>query len=561
MKLTLIKTEKSGRQRISTCTVTQLAERMKATAKDNSYEVYPGIEMRRRKSTSTTTPDSTGERMCVVRNINGVVVLTVNHLTPQEQTTVKQAAMTLPTTLMATASADGQGAVVLVRYCTTSGVMADMQATAAYQQALTVYGQLLGHPIERVEAQVRMHFNLPHDPQPLLNVDAVALPQEQNGQETLRLIDFLSSHFDFRFNTVMGYTEYRSKTATKDAPWAPADDRTVNSLTMVTRIAGINAWDKDIRRYMESDLVNCYNPIADFLSQARNSWDGTTDHIGLLARRVPCRQELWEGWFRKWFVYMVAQWLGATHSYGNATAPLFISRQGYNKSTFCRMLLPDSLQWGYNDNLLIAEKKATLQAMSQMLLINLDEFNQISPAIQSGFLKNVIQLPRIKLKRPFSMRIEEFPRLASFVATTNMADALVDPSGNRRFIAVELTGPIDVSTPINYLGLYGQAVALVEQGYEYWLTQDEVKQLMDHNRQYQQQTPAEQWFSECFDVATDEQDGQWLTCAAIYKHLRHTVGTTFGGNLNLFGRALCNMPGMHQKRSNLGKLYLVRQRQ
>lgn len=35
-------------------------------------------------------------------------------------------------------------------------------------------------------------------------------------------------------------------------------------------------------------------------------------------------------------------------------------------------------------------------AMSQQLLINLDEFNQISPRVQQGFLKNVIQLPSIK---------------------------------------------------------------------------------------------------------------------------------------------------------------------
>jgi hypothetical protein len=51
-----------------------------------------------------------------------------------------------------------------------------------------------------------------------------------------------------------------------------------------------------------------------------------------------------------------------------------------------------------------------------------------------------------------------------------------------------------------------------------------------------------------------------MTCAAIYSHLRRTVGSTFGGSLNRFGRALANMPGMRQKRSNLGKLYFVKQR-
>ena len=148
----------------------------------------------------------------------------------------------------------------------------------------------------------------------------------------------------------MGYAEF-CKRGTDE--WSPVDDRVMSTLTLGARLSGLNAWDKDVRRY------------------------------------------------------------------GNSVAPLLISEQGNNKSTFCRRLLPDSLQWGYNDNLLVSEKKQTLMAMSQFLLINLDEFNQISPKLQEGFLKNVIQLASVKVKRPYGRHVEEFPRLASFIATTN----------------------------------------------------------------------------------------------------------------------------------------------
>jgi len=549
MKMTIIKTDKDGQQRLSRCDAAQLTDLLKTSRKELCCELYPGVDMRRKK-------DGTFG----VRSVNGVVVLTVGHLSPEACPSVKQAAMTLPTTLAAMTAANGQEVKILVCYTPTSATMADLQAVAAYHQALTAYGQIAGHPITREEASTTMHFALPHDPLAMVNADAVALPLEQYGQETLRLIDFLNARFEFRYNSVMGYTEYHTRNSDRQEPWTAADSRAVNSMTMTARIAGMNAWDKDVRRYVESTMITPFNPIGDFLGRARQAWDGTTDHIGRLMQRVPCQQPMWTVWFRKWMLYMVAQWMGVTRHYGNATVPLLISRQGNNKSTFCRMLLPDELQWGYNDNLLVSEKKATLQAMSQMLLINLDEINQISPAIQAGFLKNIIQLPQVKLKRPFASHIEEFPRLASFIATTNMADILADPSGNRRFIAIELTGPIDMSTPIDHLGLYGQAVSLVEQGYQYWLTPEELNLLMEHNRQYQQLTPAEQWFGECYDIATDDSQGQWMTCAAIYSHLRRTVGSTFGGSLNRFGRALANMPGMRQKRSNLGKLYFVKQR-
>ena len=49
--------------------------------------------------------------------------------------------------------------------------------------------------------------------------------------------------------------------------------------------------------------------------------------------------------------------------------------------------------------------------------------------------------------------------------------------------------------------------------------------------------------------------------AAIFAALRRELGATFHGNLISFGRVLSNMEGLRQKRSKLGKLYLVRRRQ
>ena len=121
----------------------------------------------------------------------------------------------------------------------------------------------------------------------------------------------------------------------------------------------------------------------------RKKWDGN-DHIGRLAESVPTNCPQWKNWFRKWFLSMVAQWIGKDRRYGNSVAPLLISQQGYNKSTFCRRILPPQFKQTYIDNLDIAEKKTTLIAMAQSLLINLDEFNAIPPRIQQGFLKNVI---------------------------------------------------------------------------------------------------------------------------------------------------------------------------
>ena len=54
--------------------------------------------------------------------------------------------------------------------------------------------------------------------------------------------------------------------------------------------------------------------------------------------------------------------------------------------------------------------------------------------------------------------------MASFIATSNMEDILSDPSGNRRFLGVELTGPINVSQRPNYEQLYAQALSALRAG-------------------------------------------------------------------------------------------------
>lgn len=549
MKFTQFRKDKKGALHVSTRTVEQVINRMTDTRKPAAYEVCPNMEMRRNAEGSPQP-----------RHLNGVVILTFGGLHEAAQReAVKESAMTLPPSLAAFSGSDGQSVKVLVRFAIGSKdfELADTLAVSAYEDAVILYSRVTGLDVCREEPSARMSFTMPHDGHPLLNVEAIPLDRDASGTETMRLINLLTARYRFRYNTVMGYPEYHSRRAVTDG-WQPVDDRVVNGLTMEARLSGLDAWDKDIKRYVQSNMVKPFNPILDFLGRAEAAWDGHTDHIGLLARTVPCEVPQWEDWFRKWLLYMVAQWLGKTRQYGNSVAPLLISEQGNNKSTFCRRLLPDCLQWGYNDNLLISEKKATLQAMSQFLLINLDEFNQISPQIQEGFLKNVIQLARVKVKRPYGKHVEDFPRLASFIATTNEHSVLADASGNRRFIGIELTGAIDVSQPIDYEGLYGQAVTLINQGERYWFNDQEVREIMAHNCQFQVKSPAEQYFHESFRIPEADEEGEWMTAVAIYDHLRRKAGAGLRVNgLRAFGQVLSNMPGLLRRRVAVGTQYQV----
>ncbi len=427
-----------------------------------------------------------------------------------------------------------------------------------------------GFPEEEAVLHMRSHlWTREEDSHIRAIVDSVFAEEDDRKQKSdpmkirssqQQIIDYLESRYVFRFNTVMGYTEFRPNN-TWVRPYQPVDERVLNQMAIECRLAGLDAWDKDVSRYVRSAYVPLYNPVDEYLGQCRGKWDGK-DRIRELARRVPTKNPHWENWFYTWFLGMVRQWRSTIYDrYGNQVAPLLISRQGWNKSTFIQSLLPPELQWGYTNQLDVSEKRQTLQAMSQFLLINLDEFNQISPALQQGFLKNVITLPSVKVKRPYGKHVEPFPRLASFIGATNQTDVLTDPSGGRRFLGIELTGPIDVSCRPNHEQLFAQALDALDHHEPHFFNEEQTQEIIESNRRYQQRTPAEQYFNDCFEVARDEHEGQFLTSSAIFAHIKKVAGADLRlSSLNHFGRILSNMPEIVRKRTKNGTEYLVKPR-
>lgn len=375
-----------------------------------------------------------------------------------------------------------------------------------------------------------------------------------------RMISFLTMRYAFRYNTVLNCTEYRPVALSADS-FTPLDPRMLRRIILEVQREGIEVGPNDIRNYIESDYVRQFDPVGDYLASCEGAWDGH-DHIGDLARTVPTDAPLWHKWFKTWLLAMVSQWQNQpSRLYGNSVAPLLISPQGYHKSTFCRRLLPDALKWGYTDSLTLSDRRQVKLAMSQQLLINLDEFNQISPRVQQGFLKNVIQLPSIKAKRPYGTHLEELSRKASFIATSNMTDILSDPSGNRRFIGIELTAPIDTSRVPDHRQLFAQALQLLRNGRRSWFDKAETEQIMLWNRRYEIQEPADQYFSLCFSVANDPLDpaAEWLSTAEIFDVIKQKVGSSLQVNtLIAFGRKLANMPGMRRRKCETCTRYLVK---
>lgn len=553
-----------------------------------------------------------------MKAFNGILLLKFGNITDVDGVEgVKRSVAILPSTLAAITGADGKTVIVLIKFqgekdsLPTSEADAELLYRIAYQQIFPVYQAivkasiLVDGPKPSIEAgstlsqepSIHNSFMMTLDAEPYFNSKAVAMkidsharslnltPNTGNNQQMIAdsetaeakndnkkedknsvrsnivsMMQLLESRYDFRYNTVMKYVEYLPK----DKGWygyRPVEPRVQKRMTLEVQLADIRVSIKDVRNFLESDYIKNYNPIEEYLFQCYDKWDGK-DHIRALARTVPTANPHWADWFYTWFLGMVDQWRGYSHrQYGNSVAPLLISKQGYNKSTFCRRLLPPELQWGYSDNLILSEKRQVYQAMAQFMVINLDEFNQISPLVQQGFLKNLIQLPTLKYKPPYGSHVMEFPRLASFIATSNMKDILSDPSGNRRFIGVELTGPIDVSVRPNYQQLFAQALSALNNGEKSYFDAQQVKLIMKSNSQFEIIQPIDQYFQLYFELVEDEKEGDYLTAAEIFDYLKKQIGSSLKVNsLMGFGRKLANMSELKHKRFADGMKYLVKKK-
>ena len=553
-----------------------------------------------------------------MKAFNGILLLKFGNITDVDGVEgVKRSVAILPSTLAAITGADGKTVIVLIKFqgekdsLPTSEADAELLYRIAYQQIFPVYQAivkasiLVDGPKPSIEAgstlsqepSIHNSFMMTLDAEPYFNSKAVAMkidsharslnltPNTGNNQQMIAdsgtaeakndnkkedknsvrsnivsMMKLLESRYDFRYNTVMKYVEYLPK----DKGWygyRPVEPRVQKRMTLEVQLADIRVSIKDVRNFLESDYIKNYNPIEEYLFQCYDKWDGK-DHIRALARTVPTANPHWADWFYTWFLGMVDQWRGYSHrQYGNSVAPLLISKQGYNKSTFCRRLLPPELQWGYSDNLILSEKRQVYQAMAQFMVINLDEFNQISPQVQQGFLKNLIQLPTLKYKPPYGSHVMEFPRLASFIATSNMKDILSDPSGNRRFIGVELTGPIDVSVRPNYQQLFAQALSALNNGEKSYFDAQQVKLIMKSNSQFEIIQPIDQYFLLYFELVDNEKEGDYLTAAEIFDYLKKQIGSSIKVNsLMGFGRKLANMSELKHKRFADGMKYLVKKK-
>ena len=320
--------------------------------------------------------------------------------------------------------------------------------------------------------------------------------------KTLAAEQFLNDKFQFRRNVLNRKVEFAEKTLDgREIAFRPLTQEALNSIILRAKREDISEGKNpkaDIVEYLNSEEVETFNPIQAYLNELP-LWDGQ-NHVAQLFDRIPGISTEQLAFLSIWMRSMVAHWLQMDTLHGNEIVPTLIGAQGCGKTTFLKRLLPQHLRPYFLDHLNLSNKFDKEMALTNNLLVCLDELEAIRPS-QHASLKQTLSKSKVNGRPIYGASQEDRDRYASFVATTNNLHPLTDATGSRRYICMEIPKGqfIDNAGNIDYDQLYAQVLyELREQKAPYWFNNDEVARIQQLNQDYMEQKDIAEMIKICF---------------------------------------------------------------
>ena len=375
----------------------------------------------------------------------------------------------------------------------------------------------------------------------------VVIEQPQNVQTTSVLIieQFLNDNYRLRRNVLSGKVEFKMKSEVT-GEYRPLTQEALNSIIIHALREGLDEVcnpKADITMYVNSEEVPMYNPVLAFLNDLPQ-WDGQ-NHVARLFSRIPGISSEQLAYLSIWLRSAVAHWLQLDTMHGNEVVPVLIGAQGCGKTTFLRRLLPLQLREYYLDHLNLSNKFDKEMALTNNLLVNLDELEAIRPS-QHAALKQTLSKNKVNGRPIFGKAQDDRPRYASFVSTTNNPHPLTDATGSRRYICLTIPKGqfIDNAGDIDYEQLYAQVLYEIRQlEAPYWFNNEEVARIQQLNLAYMQQKDIAEMVKACFRKPTDGEKVKSLNTTEMLEIIRDeypNVTVTTKAKVEL-GRALVSL--------------------
>ena len=353
--------------------------------------------------------------------------------------------------------------------------------------------------------------------------------RKSSSSQNAEIEVYLSSYYEFRYNTVLDRTEYRNRSC---GHFAKVGRYEINTLRRELDCEeGASTSSENLYSIIESSFSPRINPIQEYFKALPlidiKSVNVSSNPVSLSLKSIPelanCvvvrNSDKWLPYLTKWLVAVVANAMDDRKCRNHACLVL-TGEQGKFKTTFLDLLCPPAL-YGYSyTGKIYPQEKDTLTYIGQNLIVNIDDQLKALNKRDENELKNLITCPMVKYRMPYDKYVEEHPHLASFVASVNGNDFLTDPTGSRRFLPFEvLSIDIEIAKAISMDSVYAEAKALLKSGFRYWFDDDEIAELYRESEDFQVQTAEMELLLRCFEKPTEDENYLLMTTTEILTYL------------------------------------------
>lgn len=316
---------------------------------------------------------------------------------------------------------------------------------------------------------------------PKKNVRDMLIPTGNGGVKGCRENVYIVMENDERLIGLVGLDLFsglqvkRRKTPWPSDPgeWTESDDFRLG-MYMAKHHSLLLASIGDIEKGVaQAAREHAFNPVIEYFDRCAGMWDKQPRVATALTRYWGAADSDYLRLISTmFFIGIVVR--GYRPGVKNDHAPVFEGGQGRGKSTALKVL---GGEWFADTPFRMGEKDGYLSIQGVLLyeVAELEQFNRSEVTAIKAFMSSTVD----RFREPYGRRTKNMPRRCAFAATTNEDAYFKDTTGNRRFWPVE-TGDLDIEALIaDRDQLFGEAIALMNAGVQWWPTYDQQRTLID----------------------------------------------------------------------------------
>ena len=396
-------------------------------------------------------------------------------------------------------------------YLCRSGFQAD--AIKEVIQAINTY--VLEDPLPDSEIETILR---PETMEKLMDIEE----QQRNGSVSPEVFSkFLKSlGMSIRYNELLNIVEYEN--VPKEAEYQDITDiQNVMPIKLMYEFRKFTG-KQNITKHQVIDLIlleadiHTYNPVKQYLQSA--VWDGK-DRFPTLFNVLGVTDELQKSFIRKWFYQTAGIPFNNMENPFQAEGVLILQgAEGIGKTRFFQQVAVNPLWFSSLDKELTTKNKDILIQMLSVWIAEIGEVDRTFKANKSD-VKSFITSRDDTIRKPYRMEQVKKARTTSFCGTTNKTTFLNGDTGSRRWWVIPVKEKIvlgDFAKKENLLQFWSQCYQAYCSDHNcFRLTESELEQVQEINKESMELLPAEEELRNRFDFEAPVEQWHWSIASAL----------------------------------------------